>query len=234
MTPLKNHLKLFFFALLAFTFTACQTGISEAMDDWPTLQFAEPTNDEESPCYGQDPQQGFELDRATVTTTPSALGDPQTVGHLELIPDHSYSVAPLCMCWVDTYVLTFDEYPDPVYSSYTNNAGVEVFPSSVNGITYTDPNTSAVTIIGYEVTFGLTDLDEGVYFGFDDDLDPQPSLVQAGGLCMVDNVGAPDPNSNDRSTGPWTAIVTDRNGFTSRRYALPTTHSSGSHRLIPR
>lgn len=221
MTFSKDFFKVLFFGLLVFSFTACQTGISEAVDNSPTPQLDQLTNDETSPCFGQEPEQPFELDDARITNQPSALGTPETVGHLELIPDHSYSVAPLCMCFVTSYALTFDEYPDPVFATYTNNAGVVVNPTLIS--TVTDLIGTQVVVVGYKVHFNLTDLDEGVYFGFDGGLDPQPNLVNAGGLCMVDNVGAPDPGSEEKATGPWEVVVVDKNGYPSTRYAIPTT-----------
>ena len=139
------------------------------------------------------------------------------VNHAVLVPQIAFTVGDDCLCAVREYILEYENFPG------TGDYVVE--DANGNSLPYTavvkdpaDPNSNTV------VTIDLFGVGTDVVLSALDDLDPKPTLVLAGGLCVVENVSNPPPGVEFADlTYPYEVTVPPHNGNPGRQqYYIPT------------
>lgn len=93
-----------------------------------------------------------------------------------------YNPSDECLCRVHHLELEFDYLPLPGYINIVDEGGV--------GLAFSVPDPAIPVVEVY-----MNHYEPIVYIGFDPSVNTIPQLTLSGGLCMVDNISAPDPSS---------------------------------------
>ena len=200
--PLGRNSLLAGIVLSLFFITACTS-------ETPELAGATPQGDLVYPCNPTD-SVDFPLDAYTFET-----------GNLDMAVDletGSYQLSD-CMCKIEGFQYVFDGVA-PDCNILVITADGDTLDSTQVEISINEFGVATVLLPNPEI---LTDDRLTVYFVFDaEGDDPKPTLVHAGGLCIIENVvGTVAWNTQTLQT-PYVLTQTDVNGNTLKKIFIPT------------
>lgn len=198
--------------LSGFLFSCQSDPVQETRSELQGFQ-AELVDEDGDPC---DP--GTEIDFALDTRmsgTPSfSLAAGVSVNnHATLVPEEIFDPATDCLCEVTHYIMDYNDYPTTFNSAGTT---FQILDPAGDPIPYTAVGTNPTRII-----IDQDDIVGNLYVVTDDNLDPQPTLVLAGGLCMIENVSNPPPTGEIMV--PYRELdYNERGEVIGTKYYLPT------------
>ncbi len=176
----KHILKLSLLLILAGVISSCQVGTLENESVEATL-----LSDVLEPCTENSE---FDFDLELRNTTPA----PQNSNNInpgfsieggtsiEFYAPYDYSD---CACRVENYILEFDFLPALSTDLYLIDAEGEI----VNSIaSYNPSNGNPWLVIDH------SGISSDIFIVIDDNQNPKPELISAGGICMIDNIDNPN------------------------------------------
>jgi len=221
MTFNKLFSRTFFLVLVAFVMTSCQNSLVEEGVTAHGAQMDQTVDENGIDCEMVSQEVGFDLDMETRQPNPPSFSIAGTLGgytSLHNVP--SYQLGQNCLCEIQKFELDFSNLP--------NSSALNLYNDSGDPIQF-DPPVSIGNNIS-RITIGAEHLNMGLYISYNQ-ADPSPSLVNAGGLCMVDNVSGPEGSTRSWTT-PYEHETVDDEGQPITLYYIPASTGSVTHRLV--
>jgi len=223
MTFNKLFSRISLLALIALVVASCQNApTEEGITAYGAQLEQTESNDSNLDCDMVTNELGFDLNMNTRNPTPPTFPYAGTLaGYTSLHSVPPFQLGMNCLCRLQKFELEFTDLPNSNLLNLYNDSGD---PVPFHGPSY---NLSSNT---YTVIISADNLNMGLYISYNQ-TDPSPSLVTAGGLCMVDNVSGPDSVST-YWTRPYERQYTNGEGQTTTEYFVPASTGSVTHRLV--